>query len=326
MQNLLESFKDEFAKQITQKITEFTNDVRIDEYLGKMQEMKDNIPNSPDKEKIAAKLENSVSDAKKAVKDKVNATIGNAAAKIEGLTNEAVQQAQQKIEEVKSDIMDLGTSCGHLITSTAQFAARIAMIPPAIIVATPMGPGVATNLIPPMLQQIKCDGDNLSKTYDRCNCLINKLGLKILMRNIPIIGSVMGVIDTAMGIAESFIPLTGSPVTIITTKIVESASGAIEDIAEEALDKVGQIANIESPISFNYSASGCSSFSYIVAPPDPETDPGDVSAGNCSRFETLQVEYLKDEDGNPVIDENGNLVEDPNAVYTPDCNNCKNYK
>ena len=326
MQNLLESFKDEFAKQITQKITEFTNDVRIDEYLGKMQEMKDNIPNSPDKEKIAAKLENSVSDAKKAVKDKVNATIGNAATKIEGLTNEAVQQAQQKIEEVKSDITDLGTSCGHLITSTAQFAARIAMIPPAIIVATPMGPGVSTNLIPPMLQQIKCDGDNLSKTYDRCNCLINKLGLRILMRNIPIIGSVMGVIDTAMGIAESFIPLTGSPVTIITTKIVESATGAIEDIAEEALDKVGQIANIESPISFNYSASGCSNFSYIVAPPDPETDPGDVSAGNCSRFETLQVEYLKDEDGNPVIDENGNLVEDPNAVYTPDCNNCKNYK
>lgn len=326
MQNLLESFKDEFAKQITQKITEFTNDVRIDEYLGKMQEMKDNIPNSPDKEKIAAKLENSVSDAKKAAKDKVNATIGNAATKIEGLTNEAVQQAQQKIEEVKSDITDLGTSCGHLITSTAQFAARIAMIPPAIIVATPMGPGVSTNLIPPMLQQIKCDGDNLSKTYDRCNCLINKLGLRILMRNIPIIGSVMGVIDTAMGIAESFIPLTGSPVTIITTKIVESATGAIEDIAEEALDKVGQIANIESPISFNYSASGCSNFSYIVAPPDPETDPGDVSAGNCSRFETLQVEYLKDEDGNPVIDENGNLVEDPNAVYTPDCNNCKNYK
>lgn len=326
MQNLLESFKEEFAKQITKKITEFTNDVRIDEYLGKMQEMKDNIPNSPDKEKIAAKLENSVSDAKKAAKDKVNATIGNAATKIEGLTNEAVQQAQQKIEEVKSDIMDLGTSCGHLITSTAQFAARIAMIPPGIIVTTPMGPGVATNLIPPMLQQIKCDGDNLSKTYDRCNCLINKLGLRILMRNIPIIGSVMGVIDTAMGIAESFIPLTGSPVTIITTKIVESASGAIEDIAEEALDKVGQIANIEPPISFNYSASGCSSFSYIVAPPDPETDPGDVSAGNCSRFETLQVEYLKDEDGNPVIDENGNLVEDPNAVYTPDCNNCKNYK
>lgn len=326
MQNLLESFKDEFAKQITQKITEFTNDVRIDEYLGKMQEMKDNIPNSPDKEKIAAKLENSVNDAKKAIQDKVNATIGNAATKIEGLTNEAVQQAQQKIEEIKSDIMDLGTSCGHLITSTAQFAARIAMIPPSIIVATPMGPGVAANLIPPMLQQIKCDGDNLSKTYDRCNCLINKLGLKILMRNIPIIGSVMGVIDTAMGIAESFIPLTGSPVTIITTKIVESATGAVEDIAEEALDKVGQIANIESPISFNYSASDCSSFSYIIAPPDPEIDPGDVSAGNCSRFETLQVEYLKDEDGNPVIDENGNLVEDPNAVYTPDCNNCKNYR
>lgn len=325
MQNLLQSFKDELAKQIVSKVTEFTTDPRIEDLSGRIQEVKDQIPDSPDKDKIADKLESKIKEAKDAVKTKVDAAIGNAATKIEGLTQEAKEQAQQKIEEVKGDIMDLGTSCGHLITSTAQFAARIAMIPPAIIVTVPMGIGVAPQMIPPMLQQLKCDGDNLSKTYDRCNCLISKLGLNILMRNLPLVGSVMGVVNTAMGLAEKFIPLTGSPVTVLTTKIVESASGVVESVAEEALDKVGEIANIESPISISYSANKCSNFSYIISPPDPEEDPGDISAGNCSRFTPLKIEYQKDEDGNPIIDDSGNLVEDPNAQYTPDCNNCKNY-
>lgn len=326
MQNLLRAFRDEFAKQITKKIVEYSSDPRIDELNNNIQEIKDKIPNSPNREMIVKKLEDKVKEGKKAIQDKAEAAIGSVTTKIENLTQDAVMQAQQKISEVKSDITDLGTSCGLLVTTTAQFAARIAMIPPAIISVTPLGPGVSPQLVPPMLQQLKAEGDQLSKVYDDCNSKMTKLGLKTLMRKLPLIGSVTSVIDTAMGIAEAFIPLTGSFVTIVTTKVVEGISGEIEDLVEDVSDKVGEIANIVSPIDINYSASNCSSFSYKVAPPDPETNPGDVSASNCTSFSTLKVEYKKDEDGNPIIDENGNLVEDPNASYTPDCNNCKNYK
>lgn len=326
MSDVLSSFKEEAAKQITKLIIEHTSDPRLSDIEDQLQSMKDNIAESANKEKIEQALENKVSEARAAIESKAEAAIGSVTDKIEGLTQDYILQAQQKLDEVKSDISELGTSCGLLTTSTATFASRIAMIPPAIISATPLGPGVSANMIAPMLQQLKSDGDNLSKVYDTCNSKISKLGLKTLARNIPIVSSIMTVVDTAMGIAEKFIPLTGSSINKITTTIVESATGEIESLVEDVEETVGQMANIVASISYDYSPSDCTNFSYIVSPPDPEYPEDYITADNCSNFSPLQVEYEYDSDGNPVIDDDGNLVESTTAVYNADCNNCKNYK
>jgi hypothetical protein len=182
---------------------------------------------------------------------------------------DAKKAGSEYLESIKCDLRELGSGLGLLSVGTAQFSARIAMVPPAIISTTPMGPGVSANLIPPLLQQLKAEGDNLSKVYDDCDNKMSKLQLVAMAASIPSVASIVSTAQTVMGVAKGLITLVGAS--------VGGASGAIPDI--------------EPPISISYEAKDCSNFSPIKGTLNPVNPDmiigGEFSAENCKNFSPM---------------------------------------
>lgn len=308
MDNLLEAVQEQATKSILQcrMVEEFPDLPDAGETMDKMKKEYEKVD-------IKEELKEQQEKAREQIKEKFD----EAQQFMKDSINNVMDQCKQAVEEVKADLKDLGVSAGCLIVATAEFITRIALVPVAIIGVAPLGPAILSNLIPPLLKQLKAEGDNLSKIYDECSTKMEKLGLSRLsslgrsraggltgLIDFGPISSVMSIVQTAQATAKPFILAVGANVGGST----------------------GTTPSIEAPVTQDYTAEDCTNFSYIIPPLDPEEDPGDVSAGNCSKFEPLQVEYKKDENGNPILDSSGNLVEDPDYQYTPDCNNCKNYK
>lgn len=247
MENLLSSLTDKATEAIVKK--------QYEDSLPEFEDESDKIKDLEAKKEYKEAFDKAKEDMKKRGED---------------MLNDANEAVGAYIRQLKSDFNDLGTSLGHLSIGTAMFAARIAMVPPAIISATPMGPGVSAQLVPPLLQQLKAEGDNLSKVYDDCNSKINKLGLRALASMVPIAGSVLSVADTIFGVAVPLITMVGS-----------SVAGA-----------AGSIPDIKPPISISYNPKDCTNFSYIVPPSSPELE-GDISASNCSRFTPMTDQDTK---------------------------------
>lgn len=242
MDNILSSLVDEISEEIVKK--------RVQDSQQEIEDKSEEITNENAKEKY----KQAISDAKEKAKEAVDSAI-----------DEANEQAGEFIRQVKSDLNDLGTSAGLLAVGTAQFAARIAMIPPAIISATPLGPGVSAQLVPPMLQDLKAEGDQLSRVYDECNYKMNKLGLTALVGSIPSISGVISLIKTTQSVAKPLIAMIGSNVD----------------------DMTGSLPEVDIPITITYEAEDCTNFSYIILPDPEDPSSGDISAENCSNFEPM---------------------------------------
>lgn len=247
MENLLSSLTDKVTEAIVKK--------QYEDALPEFEDESDMIEDEECKKEYKEAFDKAKEDMKKRGED---------------MLNEANEAAGAYIRQLRSDFNDLGTSLGYLSIGTAMFSARIAMVPPAIISATPMGPGVSAQLVPPLLQQLKAEGDNLSRVYDDCNSKINKLGLRAIASAVPIVGSVLSIADTVFGVAIPLITMVGS-----------SVAGAS-----------GNIPNIEPPITISYDPKKCTNFSYIVPPSDPELE-GDISATNCSKFTPMTDQDTK---------------------------------
>lgn len=201
------------------------------------------------------------------VKKKYKETLNNAREDMKKRGEEMLDKANEKLGQMYiqmiEDFNELGTDLGHLSVGTAMFTSRVAMVPPALISVTPMGPGVSAQLAPPMLQQLKAEGDNLSAVYDRIDARVSKLGLKGLVNSVPIIGSVMSIVETTQAVAKPLITIVGANVG----------------------DIVGDIPmpEIEMPIPIpDLSAANCSNFS-----PKDLGNLMDVSASNCKKFVAL---------------------------------------
>lgn len=294
MDNLIKSVADKAAESILQSRMAKCIPVTpsADDLTKGMEKMYDeNAPKRPKGisdekwEEYKQKIEEQREKAKEETKELAN----KAEEEAEAAIKDAASRGKQAIDELKGDLLDLGIAAGMLIVATADFMVRIALIPVAIISATPMGPGVSSQLIPALLKQLKAEGDNLSKIYDECDNKISKLGLNdIVDKNssrisVPIdlgpINSVLSIVKGAQSTAKPLILAVGA---------------SVGDIA-------GSIPDIEPPISFNYSAKDCTNFSYIVPPSIPEEE-GDISPENCSKFEAMS-----DQDS------------------TVSCNNCKHF-
>lgn len=246
MKNLLSALSAKAAQSISLK--------KYQDSLPEFKDESNEIKDPEAKKKYKETLDNAKEDMKKRgeeMLDKANEKLG--------------QMYNQMIE----DFNELGQDLGHLSVGTAQFAARIAMVPPALISVTPMGPGVSAQLAPPLLQQLKAEGDNLSAVYDRVDAKVSKLGLKSLMGTIPVVGSVMSIVETTQAVAKPLIALVGANVGDI-----------IDDLP---------IPEIEIPIPIpDLSAANCSAFS------PKDLDLTNISASNCSKFVALN-------DDNPTV-------------------------
>ena len=317
--DLLAALKTEFAKAIAVYKTKLSQvNIPIDEIKSKAEEIKKKKP------KIGEKLEKAADEAKEAGKKAIE---------------DAMKEGSEYMESIKKDFAEIGLNVGELKTTTMQFPARVAMVPPSMIVATPMGPGCSTQLSFPLLQQLKAEGDALGTSYDKVASSFAKLGIDLPPGfTLPDGGSITipGLdLDTEKLYEQSADEIkdlinSGAKTLMapILTPIGTVASVMVKLVGGSCGGSSGSMPEVESPMDTpEYSAEECTSFSYIVYPPNPEIDPGDISAGNCASFEAMQVEqeFEYDEDGNIVLDENDQPISHTKPV-TPNCNNCKHYK
>lgn len=240
MKNLLSALSVKAAQAIIQK--------KYQDSLPEFKDESDKIKDPKAKEKYKKALDNAKEDMKK---------------RGEEMLDRANEKLGQMYNQMIEDFNELGTDLGHLSVGTAMFTSRVAMVPPALISVTPMGPGVSAQLAPPMLQQLKAEGDSLSAVYDRVDAKVSKLGLKGLVNSIPIVGSVMTIVETTQAVAKPLITIVGANVGDI-----------IEDLP---------VPEIEIPIPIpDLSAASCSNFS-----PKDLNDLTNVSASNCKKFVAL---------------------------------------
>lgn len=287
MQNLLSSIMDSASEAIVQA------------------RMVEQFPDLPDPNDIGNKcdevygngenLREDIKEKRKKLKDSVSESIESGKQKAIDSINNAKTQCKQAIEEVASDLKDLGTSAGLLITGTGEFMSRIAMVPPAIISTTPMGPGVSPNLAAPMLKDLMAEGNQLSKQYDDCSSKMNKLGLDRL--------SSMGGQRSSLGLLSSVSINFGaiSSVSSIVNQAMSTAKPLILATGASVDGDTGEEPTVESPIEINYSARNCSNFLSYTINPDADINV-DITAEDCLNF----VEMIS---GNGIS-----------------CNNCKKYK
>ena len=204
----------------------------------------------------------------KPIIDIMDKTFGDAIKKIEELKEKGVElkenanieklkEQQQKakeelIKKTQARLKKFGSAMSLLIDGVKSLSVRLATIPAAIISATPVGPGVSPNLVLPLLQQLKGEGDNLSKVYDDAKAAWDELGLEDMDLGEEEKGYVAGVLATitaAFGIAKTACMLVGSGV----------------DGIEAALPE------IEIPIDIpEYKASDCAN--YISSGSEPEKE------------------------------------------------------
>lgn len=249
------------------------------------------LPTLPDPEKQGEIMkENGYSDE---IISEYKNTVNNTSTQLDDMVKNAALNNPQGLEEIKSDLKDLGTSCGLLVVGTAGFLTRVASVAPAIISVTPLGPGVSPQLILPMIKDLKAEGDNLSKVYDDCDSKMSKLGLE----------DIEGTMSRVKGKNKSLInlePITG--VISIVKSAMNTAKPLILAVGANVGGEEGSLPEVEPPITIEYYATDCVNFSYIF-PPNIETGEDDISAGNCSKFE-------------PWSEDNTERK----------CNNCKHYK
>lgn len=166
----------------------------------------------------------------KPIIDTMNNTFGEAIKKIEELKEKGVElkenanieklkEQQQKakeelIKKTQARLKKFGSAMSLLIDGVKSLSIRLATIPAAIISATPVGPGVSPNLVLPLLQQLKGEGDNLSKVYDDAKAAWDELGLEDmdLGEENGYVAEVLATITTAFGIAKTACMLVGSGV------------------------------------------------------------------------------------------------------------------
>ena len=104
----------------------------------------------------------------------------------------------------------LDTNMGLLVESAKTFVSRIAMIPPAIISATPVGPGVSINMIFPMIAQLKSDAQNLGKVYDDAKTSFDDLLMGLDIEKLPEgVKQVASTIDSALDTSGKLLSAVG---------------------------------------------------------------------------------------------------------------------
>lgn len=176
----------------------------------------------------------------KPIIDIMDKTFGDAIKKIEELKEKGVElkenanieklkEQQQKakeelIKKTQARLKKFGSAMSLLIDGVKSLSVRLATIPAAIISATPVGPGVSPNLVLPLLQQLKGEGDNLSKVYDDAKAAWDELGLEDMDLGEEEKGYVAGVLATitaAFGIAKTACMLVGSGVDGIEATLPE---------------------------------------------------------------------------------------------------------
>ena len=132
----------------------------------------------------------------------------------EEVSKEKLESGQQEaIEEITKvydrSLKKFGSAMTLLVDGTVSLVSRIAGSAAGIISTTPVVPGVSPNLLMPLLQQLKGEGDNLSKVFDDAKVAWDELGIDKLPES-SAITSIKTAINGMFSTAKGFIMAVGS--------------------------------------------------------------------------------------------------------------------
>lgn len=224
------------------------------------------------------------------LEDEFDEQLDEAQTQMEDTVKNAKDNCKDALDNIGSDLSDLGVAAGCLVIATAEFLVRLALIPVAIIGVAPLGPAILSNLIPPMIKDLKAEGDNLSKIYDDCNSRMNKLGLNRLSEmgrsrasgltslvDFGPINTIISIVGGAQATAKPFILAVGSDCGGDKGKSMAEIQGGMDlSNVNEAVDRYNK----------HTTASNCENYSSIGI--------GNPSASNCTNYNPIDSSQSRD--------------------------------
>lgn len=224
------------------------------------------------------------------LEDEFDEQLDEAQTQMEDTVKNAKDNCKDALDNIGSDLSDLGVAAGCLVIATAEFLVRLALIPVAIIGVAPLGPAILSNLIPPMIKDLKAEGDNLSKIYDDCNSRMNKLGLNRLSEmgrsrasgltslvDFGPINTIISIVGGAQATAKPFILAVGSDCGGDKGKSMAEIQGGMDlSHVNEVVDRYNK----------HTTASNCENYSSIGI--------GNPSASNCTNYNPIDSSQSRD--------------------------------
>ena len=283
MTNLLESVIDSGGESIIQcNIINSLPD--LPDSNKRKEDVKEAYQDEPDKMNDESK------EIQDDLEDEFDEQLDEAQTQMEDTVKNAKDNCKDALDNIGSDLSDLGVAAGCLVIATAEFLVRLALIPVAIIGVAPLGPAILSNLIPPMIKDLKAEGDNLSKIYDDCNSRMNKLGLNRLSEmgrsrasgltslvDFGPINTIISIVGGAQATAKPFILAVGSDCGGDKGKSMAEIQGGMDlSHVNEVVDRYNK----------HTTASNCENYSSIGI--------GNPSASNCTNYNPIDSSQLRD--------------------------------
>lgn len=235
---------------------------------------------------------------------------------LEGVDKSELEEAKNKaIEELKKKTMaqlkKFGSAASLLADGTISLVSRIAGSVAGIISVTPVGPGISPNLLLPLLQQLKGEGDNLSKVFDDTKAAWDELGLEDKLK-----AGELG--EGAEGI------ITGVKTTI--DGIFTTAKFACMAVGSSCDGEIATMPSPEAPQAEEYKASNCENYEADDEHRgfQPGTDiPWPEDRKYCKKFEALIKKSVSDFQDTPEKTAQEQYDE---WLEGTTCNDCKFFK
>lgn len=178
---------------------------------------------------------------------------------LETRLSEELKPGAQHLTEMTNDINTLGTDLGLLQESTLKFAKRTVLIVPSIISIGPLGPSIAAQQAPVLIEELTQEAEEMTALSTRIKNLISKLQLD--------------------KVSEASLDRSGVLSSVLSTS--NSVTSAADSLVKETLDNLSSI-EIPDIGQDPPEAENCENYTPIV----PSSLP---SARNCSLYQAMDI-------------------------------------
>ena len=190
--------------------------------------------------------------------------------KLQSKLNDATKEITEAYDR---SLKKFGSAMSLLADGTVSLISRIAGSAAGIISTTPVGPGVSPNLLMPLLQQLKGEGDNLSKVFDDAKVAWDELGIDKLPGS-SAIDAIKSGVNTIFTTAKSIIMAVGSNCDGESSSGIPTPSIPIE-VPELDPNDCKNYSGSQS--EGERTAAGCSAYEEMIAGKER-------SCNNCKKF------------------------------------------
>ena len=246
------------------------------------------------------------------------------------------------VDEIKERVTNFLSAVTGLIEGTKDTVSRLASIPNSIIATTPSGPGLVTNMIPEMVQQLGAEGSRISEKVTEVKAAMDRLGLEEILSVIPggnKVGTTLkafkGAVDGTLETCNTICNMLGA-----VTNDIQSMVGELDTLTEETLEDIPEqpesevdedkIPTPELPFEIEIAAGDCKNYQGSATDTDKTTYKCFAAADSTSNLGYVPQEalpdkkyYVTNEEWLAAVDEYNKKWYPPASIF---CKNCRNFK